>query len=155
MAGPRGRAGRGDGRHLRQDRADERGAVLGNRTCTRPQLSDDCSGRVPSFGQGRTRGAGRHARDIHRAGHTFDAYAAVIKVLGTATTDLLMIDPYADAKILTRYAVSAPEQVSVRILADEAPLLPALASARSGTMGAAVRPNSPSVCAAGSSQDTS
>ena len=54
------------------------------------------------------------------AGHTFDAYAAVSKVLGTAATDLLMIDPYADAKILTRYAVSAPEQVSVRILADEA-----------------------------------
>ena len=53
------------------------------------------------------------------AGHTFDAYAAVSKVLGTATTDLLMIDPYADAKIL-QYAVSAPEQVSVRILADQA-----------------------------------
>ena len=40
-------------------------------------------------------------------------------MLGTAATDLLMIDPYADAKIL-QYAVSAPEQVSVRILADQA-----------------------------------
>lgn len=54
------------------------------------------------------------------AGHTFDAYAAVTKVLSTATTDLLMIDPYADEKILMRYAVSAPEQVSVRILANKA-----------------------------------
>ena len=88
------------------------------------------------------------------AGHTFDAYAAVSKVLGTATTDLLMIDPYADAKIL-QYAVSAPKQVSVRILADQDPPLPAVPSARSGTMGAAVPLNSPSVCAAGSSQHTS
>ena len=54
------------------------------------------------------------------AGHTFDAYAAVTKVLSTATTDLLMIDPYADEQLLRRYAVSAPEQVSVRILADQA-----------------------------------
>jgi hypothetical protein len=54
------------------------------------------------------------------AGHTFDAFAAVTKVLSTATTDLLMIDPYADEKLLRRYAVSAPERVSVRILADQA-----------------------------------
>ena len=60
------------------------------------------------------------------AGHAFDAFAAVSKVLGTATTDLLMIDPYADEKVLTRYAVSAPEQASVRILADEAYYYPAL-----------------------------
>jgi hypothetical protein len=52
------------------------------------------------------------------AGHTFDAYARVIEVLGAATTDLLMVDPYADAKIL-QFALSAPEQVSVRILADQ------------------------------------
>ena len=54
------------------------------------------------------------------AGHTFDAYVAVIEVLSAATTDLLMIDPYADAKIL-QYALSAPKQVSVRILADQDP----------------------------------
>jgi hypothetical protein len=51
-------------------------------------------------------------------GHTYDAYAAVSKVLGTAKTDVLMIDPYADEKVLRDCALSAPDAVSVRILAD-------------------------------------
>jgi hypothetical protein len=45
------------------------------------------------------------------AGHAFDAFAAVGKVLGTAKTDVLMVDPYADEKVLTDYALLAPEQV--------------------------------------------
>jgi len=53
-------------------------------------------------------------------GHNFDAFAAVSKVLSTAKADVLMVDPYADAKVLTDYAVLAPDQVSVRILADQA-----------------------------------
>jgi hypothetical protein len=52
------------------------------------------------------------------AGHTLDAYAAVGKVLGTAKTDVLMVDPYADVKAVTEYAVLAPVTVPVRILAD-------------------------------------
>jgi hypothetical protein len=51
-------------------------------------------------------------------GHTFDAYAAVSKVLVTAKSDVLLIDPYADEKVLTDYALSTPDAVSVRILAD-------------------------------------
>jgi hypothetical protein len=54
------------------------------------------------------------------AGHSFDAFAAVGKALGTATTDVFIIDPYADAKVLTDYAVLAPETVSVRVLAEAA-----------------------------------
>ncbi len=54
------------------------------------------------------------------AGHRFDVFAAVGKVLSTAKSDVLMIDPYADAKVLTDYALLAPEQVSVRVLADQA-----------------------------------
>jgi hypothetical protein len=54
------------------------------------------------------------------AGHTFDAFVAVSRVLGTAKTDVLMVDPYADEKALTDYAVLAPDQVSVRLLADQA-----------------------------------
>lgn len=54
------------------------------------------------------------------AGHAFDAFAAVGKVLGTAKTDVLMVDPYADEKVLTDYALLAPEQVSIRLLADQA-----------------------------------
>jgi hypothetical protein len=53
-----------------------------------------------------------------RVGHTFDAFAAVSKVLVTAKTDVLMIDPYADEKLLTDYALLAPDAVSVRILSD-------------------------------------
>ena len=54
------------------------------------------------------------------AGHTFDAFRAVGQVLGTAKADVLIVDPYADEKVLTDYAVLAPEQVNVRLLTDQA-----------------------------------
>jgi hypothetical protein len=54
------------------------------------------------------------------AGHTFDAFAAVGKVVATAKKDVLMVDPYADEKVLTDYAILAPEKITVRILADQA-----------------------------------
>jgi hypothetical protein len=54
------------------------------------------------------------------AGHSFDAFAAVGKALGTATSDVCIVDPYADAKLLTDYAVLSPENVSVRVLAEAA-----------------------------------
>jgi hypothetical protein len=54
------------------------------------------------------------------AGNTLDAYAAVGRVLGLATRSVLLIDPYADFKIVTEYAVLAPESVAVRILTDAA-----------------------------------
>jgi hypothetical protein len=50
---------------------------------------------------------------------TFDAYLAVRKVLGTASSDVLLVDPGAGAKVLTDYAVLAPETVTVRLLVDE------------------------------------
>ena len=50
------------------------------------------------------------------AGSTFDAFAAVGKALGEAKTDVLMVDPYADEKVLTDYAVLAPDTVSLRLL---------------------------------------
>jgi hypothetical protein len=60
------------------------------------------------------------------AGHTLDAYAAVGRVLGSAQSDVLMIDPYADEKAVTEYAVQAPETVTVRLLADETYYKPTL-----------------------------
>ena len=51
------------------------------------------------------------------AGHSLDAFAAVGKALGSATTDIFIVDPYSDAKLLTDYAVLAPDNVSVRVLA--------------------------------------
>jgi hypothetical protein len=52
------------------------------------------------------------------AGHTLDAYAAVGRVLGTAKSEVFMVDPYADEKAVTDYALLAPDNVSVRLLAD-------------------------------------
>jgi hypothetical protein len=54
------------------------------------------------------------------AGHTLHAYSEVVRVLAAATTDVLMVDPYADQKIVTDYAVSASEGVTIRVLADAA-----------------------------------
>ncbi len=53
-------------------------------------------------------------------GHKFDAFAAVAKVLAEARKDLLFVDPYSDEKVLTDYALSAPERVNIRLLADKA-----------------------------------
>jgi hypothetical protein len=54
------------------------------------------------------------------AGHTLDAYAAIGKVVGVARTDVLLVDPYADEKAVTEYALLAPDNVTVRLLADAA-----------------------------------
>lgn len=53
------------------------------------------------------------------AGHVFDAFRAVRQVLGTAKADVLIVDPYANEKVLTDYVVLAPEQVSVRLLVED------------------------------------
>jgi hypothetical protein len=51
------------------------------------------------------------------AGSPLDAYATVGRVLGLATTRVLMVDPYADVNII-EYAMHVPSQVSVQVLAD-------------------------------------
>ncbi len=51
------------------------------------------------------------------AGHTLDAFGVVGKAMSEAKSDVLMVDPYADHKALTDYAVLAPDNVSVRLLA--------------------------------------
>jgi hypothetical protein len=53
------------------------------------------------------------------AGNPFDALASVGKVFGTATKDLLLVDPYMDEKILTDFGALAPEGVTLRLLADQ------------------------------------
>jgi hypothetical protein len=60
------------------------------------------------------------------AGNTLAAYAVVERVLGLAKNNVLMVDPYADVKIVTEYAVLAPENVVVRILTDAASRKPTL-----------------------------
>jgi hypothetical protein len=62
-------------------------------------------------------------------GDTLDAYKAVRKVLVTANTDVLLVDPQADSKILADYAVLAPEKLTIRLLADAAGFKPSLKTA--------------------------
>jgi hypothetical protein len=52
------------------------------------------------------------------AGGAFDAFAQVGKVMGAAKVSLLIVDPYADEKVLTQYALQARKGVVVQILAD-------------------------------------
>ena len=54
------------------------------------------------------------------AGNAFDAFAALSKVFGSATNDILIVDPYLDEKVLTDFAALAQNGVSIRLLADEA-----------------------------------
>jgi len=60
------------------------------------------------------------------AGSSFDALTALGKVLGSATKDLLIVDPYMDEKVLTDFASLARENTTLRLLADQQWVKPAL-----------------------------
>jgi hypothetical protein len=53
-------------------------------------------------------------------GEHCDAYMAMRQLLYTATNDALLVEPDAGGKILSDYAILAPERVTVWVLADEA-----------------------------------
>lgn len=53
-------------------------------------------------------------------GDSFDAFAALSKVLRTATKDVLIIDPYMDETALTEFGGAVPENVCLRLMADQA-----------------------------------
>jgi len=52
-------------------------------------------------------------------GNAFDALTAVGTVFKEAKTDLLIIDPYLDEKVLTDFAPQVLEGVSIRLLSDK------------------------------------
>jgi hypothetical protein len=54
------------------------------------------------------------------AGNVFDAMTAVGRIFASAKTELLIVDPYLDEKILTEFALLAPEGVRLRLLCDAA-----------------------------------
>jgi hypothetical protein len=60
------------------------------------------------------------------AGNTFDALAAISKVFLTAKRELLLVDPYADEKLLREFGPLAAENVRLKILADENYVKPSL-----------------------------
>lgn len=51
-------------------------------------------------------------------GSAFDAMVAIGKVLQSSNTDILFVDPYMDERILSDFALLAPERVKIRLLAD-------------------------------------
>jgi hypothetical protein len=59
-------------------------------------------------------------------GGTSYAFAVIAKVLGTATTDLLVVDPYMDARALMDCIPAAPAGIPVRLLADRRRVKPSL-----------------------------
>jgi hypothetical protein len=63
------------------------------------------------------------------AGNELDAYAAVSKVLASAKSTVLVVDPYMDGKALTDFLPSSAEGVFISILSDQATLKPTLGPA--------------------------
>src|ERR1044071_2583035 len=63
------------------------------------------------------------------ARNSFDAFAAINKILQSATSDVLVVDPYLDETILTEFGGSIPDGVSLRLLSDQATVKPSLAPA--------------------------
>lgn len=59
-------------------------------------------------------------------GNAHDGFVAVGKILGLAESTVLIVDPYADHKLLETFAVTAKEGVHVHILTDIADVKPTL-----------------------------
>lgn len=51
-------------------------------------------------------------------GEAFSAFTALSKILAEARSTVMFVDPYADANLLTDFAVLVPEGVTTLILAD-------------------------------------
>lgn len=51
-------------------------------------------------------------------GASFDAFAAIGKVLESAKVDIMIVDPYLDHKVLNEFARAMSESVPLRLLAD-------------------------------------
>jgi hypothetical protein len=62
-------------------------------------------------------------------GNSFDAYAAVAKVMASAKRDVLIVDPYMDDTVLIDFGGTLPEMVKLRLLTDQATVKPSLAPA--------------------------
>ncbi|AOK28905.1 hypothetical protein AQ611_05120 [Burkholderia singularis] len=52
-------------------------------------------------------------------GESFTAIAKISKIMSATDSNVLIVDPYADEKVLTDYAVLVPEGKRVRVLSDK------------------------------------
>jgi hypothetical protein len=53
------------------------------------------------------------------AGNVFDAMVRIGKVLGAATCDVMLVDPYMNDKALRDFALHVQETIPIRLLADK------------------------------------
>src|SRR5215469_8925029 len=60
------------------------------------------------------------------AGGSFDAFAALAKVLQSANKEVLIVDPYMDETALTEFGGAVPAGVLLRLLADQSTHKPTL-----------------------------
>lgn len=88
------------------------------------------------------RGGGQTAGSFIPVGNSFDAFSALAKLLQSAKTDVMIVDPYLDETVLTEFGLTVPEGVPLRLLADEATHKASLApaAARWATQYARARP---------------
>lgn len=52
-------------------------------------------------------------------GNSFDAFSAISKILKNASKDVLIIDPYMDEVTLTNFGTAVPENINLRLMADQ------------------------------------
>ncbi|WP_338306784.1 phosphatidylserine/phosphatidylglycerophosphate/cardiolipin synthase family protein [Bradyrhizobium sp. TM233] len=62
-------------------------------------------------------------------GNSFDAYAAIAKVISAAKQDVLIVDPYMDDAVLTDFGGTLSEGVVLRLLTDQGTVKPNLTPA--------------------------
>jgi hypothetical protein len=62
-------------------------------------------------------------------GNSFDAYAAVAKVMSSAKRDVFVVDPYMDDTVLIDFGGTLVDSVALRLLTDQATAKPNLAPA--------------------------
>jgi hypothetical protein len=62
-------------------------------------------------------------------GSSFDAFTAIAQIFSSAQTDILIVDPYMDSKILTDFAPTIRDNVQTRLLSDQQTHKPDLISA--------------------------
>ena len=63
------------------------------------------------------------------AKNSFERFVSINKVLKSASSDVLIVDPYLDETILTEFGSSILDGVPIRLLSDQATVKPSLAPA--------------------------
>lgn len=63
------------------------------------------------------------------AGNALDAYSAILRVVEAAVSEVLIVDPYLDARVVTDFTIAVPEAASVLLLADAKSVKASLAPA--------------------------